>query len=199
MPPVSRLITNGIHQNTRIALCLALTAACSLPALAQESDGYLCCNMRSDGSWISDINYAEDGKYIIPAGTPVKVLNQGRYRVYVQIDGKKQALGNDYSRALDLNAFTARYVVKTDPTAALAQAPAKIRAAVKEARVTPGMTREQVIMAVGYPVTSENPQLDARVLRYWLNSFSEFQVIFDERGLVKEIIADQTTRNLIAQ
>ncbi|MBK4734938.1 hypothetical protein [Noviherbaspirillum pedocola] len=185
---------------TRISLCLALATACSLPALAQEStDGYLCCNLRSDGSWISDINYAEDGKHIIPAGTPLKVLNQGRYRVYVQIEGKKQALGNDYSRELDLNAFTARYVAKTDPTAALAAAPEKIRTAVREARVVPGMTREQVFMSVGYPVTSENPRLDARVLRYWLSSFAEFQVVFDDSGLVKEIVADPATRNLIAQ
>lgn len=30
------------------------------------------------GSWISDINYAEGGKRIILAGTPVKVTGYGR-------------------------------------------------------------------------------------------------------------------------
>ena len=43
-------------------------------------DGYLCCNMRSDGSWISDSNYAEGGKRVIPAGTPARVTGYGRYR-----------------------------------------------------------------------------------------------------------------------
>ncbi len=79
-------------------LALALTAA--LPQLAAAADakfsGFLCCNMRSDGSWISDSNYAEDGKRVIPAGTPVQVTGYGRYRVNVLIDGKKQSIGNDY-------------------------------------------------------------------------------------------------------
>jgi hypothetical protein len=40
----------------------ALLGAMSLPAAAQPAyDGFLCCNMRTDGSWISDSNYAESG------------------------------------------------------------------------------------------------------------------------------------------
>jgi hypothetical protein len=85
-----------------------------------KPEGYLCCNMRSDGSWISDINYIEDDKKIIPAGTPLKVTGHGRQRVYVTILGGRQALGNDYSRNLDLDAFAARYVVSEDPAAKLA-------------------------------------------------------------------------------
>jgi hypothetical protein len=58
------------------------------------------------------------------------------------------------------------------------------------------MTREQVLMAVGYPVSSENPNLDAKVWRFWLNSFAEFQVVFDG-DRVKEITTDPQTRNLV--
>jgi outer membrane protein assembly factor BamE (lipoprotein component of BamABCDE complex) len=61
----------------------------------------------------------------------------------------------------------------------------------------PGMTREQVLMAVGYPVTSENPHLDARVWRFWLSSFAEFQVVVGADGRVKEITTDPQTRNLV--
>ncbi|ELQ07238.1 hypothetical protein [Xanthomonas translucens] len=35
---------------------------------------------------------------MIPAGTPVKVTDYGRYRVNLLIDGHKQSIGNDYSR-----------------------------------------------------------------------------------------------------
>src|ERR1700741_1956083 len=77
--------------------------------------GYLCCNMRTDGSWISDINYEESGKTLIPAGTPVKVPGYGHYRVKVEIAGKKQAIGNDYSRDLPLDVFARRYVVADNP------------------------------------------------------------------------------------
>jgi hypothetical protein len=78
---------------------------------ADKYDGFLCCNMRSDGSWISDINYDENGKHIIPVGTPLTVLGTGRNRVRIKIDGKEQAIGNDYSRDLSLDDFAKRYVV----------------------------------------------------------------------------------------
>jgi hypothetical protein len=179
-------------------MLISFAALLSDYAFAQDPEqGYLCCNMHTDGSWISDINYADNGMRIIPAGTPVTLLGQGRYRINVDIAGKRQSIGNDYSRDLDLNAFAARYVVKTDPALALATYPQKTQAAIRAARLIPGMTREQVFMSVGYPVTSENPDLNAKILRFWISSFSEFQVVFDERGLVKEITADPQTRNLV--
>lgn len=185
-----------------VSRLLAL-AASTLPLLAsaqslpEPAEGYLCCNMRTDGSWIMDINYAENGKRIIPAGTPIKATGFGRYRVHVEVEGKKQALGNDYSRDLDLTTFAKRYIVAQDPKAKIVTFSPKVRKAIESAQLTPGMTREQVFMSVGYPVSSENPNLDAKVLRFWLSSFAEFQVVFDDKGRVKEITTDPQTRNLV--
>ena len=180
------------------SLLSVLLAALSAPASAQPApEGYLCCNMRTDGNWISDINYAENGKRILAVGTPLKVTGYGRYRAYVDIGDTKQALGNDYSRDLALGEFAARYVVPQDPRPKIASFPARIREAILSARLVPGMTREQVLMSVGYPVSSENPNLDAKVWRFWRSSFAEFQVVFDERGLVREITTDPQTRNLV--
>ena len=160
-------------------------------------EGYLCCNMRSDGSWISDSNYAEGGKRVIPAGTPVKVTGYGRHRVKVLIDGERQELGNDYSRDLDNAAFAGRYVVLEDPAPVIASWPGKVQQAVRQSRVTPGMTRQQVIAALGYPISSENPDLDADLWRYWLGSFEEFQLHFAADGRLREITADPATRNRV--
>lgn len=179
--------------------CLALAAvAASTGALAQSKpEGYLCCNMRTDGSWISDSNYAENGKRVIPVGTPAKVTGYGRYRANVLIDGKKQSIGNDYSRDLDDDAFAGRYVVSQDPKLRIATFPEKTRKAIESARIHKGMTREQVLMALSYPISSENPNLDTEMWRYWLSSFEEFQVMFDSKGQVSEITADPQTRNRI--
>ncbi|GAB3549638.1 hypothetical protein GCM10027343_31730 [Noviherbaspirillum agri] len=183
----------------RLALSSALAAALAAQVHAQPiSEGFLCCNMRTDGSWISDINYAEAGKRMIPVGTPVKGADYGRFRVYVELEGDTQAIGNDYSRDLSMDAFAQRYIVATDPKAKIAGYPEKVREAIKTARVRPGMTREQVIMSVGYPVSSENPNLDAKVWRFWLSSFAEFQVMFDDAGRVKEIATfDPHTRSVV--
>ena len=174
------------------------TALLAATVGAQEKyDGYLCCNMRSDGSWISDSNYAENGKRVIPAGTPVQVTGYGRYRVKVLIDGTRQEIGNDYSRDLDNAAFARRYVVVDDPRVAMTGWPAKVQEAVRQARVTPGMTRAQVIASLGYPISSENPDLDAPLWRYWLGSFAEFQLHFDGAGRVSDITTDPSTRNRV--
>ena len=52
-------------------------------------------------------------------------------------------------------------------------------------------------MAVGYPVSSETPHLDAKVWRFWLGSFSEFQVVFGTDDRVKDITTDPQTRNRV--
>ncbi len=185
---------------TRLAVSLfaLATLATTHAVSAQEKyDGYLCCNLRSDGSWISDSNYAEAGKRVIPAGTPVSITGYGRQRVHLRIDGQKQSIGNDYSRDLDLGAFAQRYVVTEDPKVALATWPAKIQDAIQHARITSGMSRAQVLMALGYPISSENPDLEANLWRYWLSSFAEFQVQFDGAGRVSDITTDANTRNLV--
>ncbi|WP_394005301.1 outer membrane protein assembly factor BamE [Luteimonas sp. WGS1318] len=180
------------------ALLAAALLAASAGALAQDKyDGYLCCNMRSDGSWISDSNYAENGKRVVPVGTPVSVTGYGRHRVNVRIDGARQAIGNDYSRDIGLADFAKRYVVTEDPALKIAGYPAKIQDAIKRAKITPGMTREQVLMSLGYPISSENPDLGADLWRYWMSSFAEFQVQFDGSGRVREITTDANTRNLV--
>jgi hypothetical protein len=183
------------------SLAAGLLATASLAGMAQAlpdpADGFLCCNMRTDGSWISDINYAESGKRVLPAGTPIKATGYGRSRVYVQMENGKQAIGNDYSRDLDMATFARRYIVASDPKLKLAGYPPRIRQAIESSRLVPGMTREQVLMAVGYPVSSENPNLDAKTWRFWLSSFSEFQVVFGPDQRVREITTDPQTRNLV--
>jgi hypothetical protein len=163
-------------------------------ATAQElGDGFLCCNMRTDGSWISDANYMESGKTMIPFGSPVKFKGFGRFRVNLEINGKRQSIGNDYSRDLSMGAFGRRYVVKEDPRPKVAAATAKIRSAIESARVTPGMSKEQVLTALGYPISSENPNLDASSWKFWLWSFSLFTVHFDGKGLVTKVEGDADT------
>lgn len=159
--------------------------------------GYLCCNLRSDGSWMSDSNYAENGKRIVPLGTPMKVTGYGRQRVNVEFDGRSASIGNDYSRDLSPAEFARRWVKTEDPRARLATFPPRVQQAIRSARIMPGMTREQVIMSLGYPISSENPDVNAPLLRYWRTSFGEFQVLFDKQGRVREITTDPQTRNLV--
>jgi hypothetical protein len=186
-------VVRALHALVFVALTVGSTAA-----FAEDKwVGFLCCNMRTDGSWISDINYDENGKQIIPVGTPVKVTGYGRNRVKIEVNGKSQAIGNDYSRDLSLEVFAKRYVVADDPKAKIAGYPKKIQDAIATARIAVGMTREQVLMSVGYPVSSENHNLDEKTWRFWLSSFAEFHVNFDDSGRVSGVEADMDTKSKI--
>jgi hypothetical protein len=180
-----------------LLFAVATTSATSSASAQPMLDGFLCCNMRTTGDWISDSNYNDSGQKLVPLGSPTKVTGYGRHRVLVTIDGKRQAIGNDYSRDLGLEAFAKRYIVTEDPKARLATYPAKLREAIQAGRINRGMTRDQVLMSVGYPISSETPRLDATTWRYWVSSFSEFQVVFDDGGRVKEVIADPTLKHIV--
>ncbi|NIJ78321.1 hypothetical protein FHT08_003455 [Xanthomonas campestris] len=184
-------------RSSLLALSLLTAATLASAADVAKYDGLLCCNLRTDGSWISDSNYAEDGKRMLPVGTPVSVTGFGRNRVNLKIAGEKQSIGNDYSRDLDNIAFAARYFVTADPKLRLATFPSKIRQAINDGKLTGGMTREQVLMAVGYPISSENPNLEASLWRYWRDSFSEYQVQFGPSGKLVKVTADPQLMNLV--
>jgi len=154
------------------------------------TSGFLCCNMRTYGDSISDINYDEQGTSIVAVGTPARITAYDFRWFNLDLAGKPQRIKNDYSRNIPLPAFAQRYVVTEDPKQKMAAFPPAVRDAILAVKVMPGMTREQVLMAIGYPVASENPSLDAPVWRYWRDSWSEFQVQFDERGLVKTVVGD---------
>ena len=183
----------AFRQPLRLALAACALAGAALVQAQPLYSGWLCCTMRVSGDWISDINYAGEGTRLIRAGTPVQITDYGRYTVYVTIGGQPYRLGNDYSRDLDDTQFVRRYVVTANPNTALARMDAATQQAIRSSRVRIGMTRKQVLMALGYPVSSENPQLDARLWRYWLGSFEEYHVHFDRAGKVRAVTGDAAT------
>ncbi len=171
-------------------------AASTDPALVS---GFLCCNVRTDGSWVSDSNYRENAKKVIPVGTPVKITSFGRYRFGMDVEGyeKTQYLGNDYSRSIGDKALAKRYVVQEDPRTKLSGYPANIQAAINASQLLVGMSQEQVVMAIGWPIADENTNLDARIWRYWLTSFEEYQIEFDKNRVVTDVVADRLVKNQI--
>lgn len=176
----------------------ALVAGSSLAV--NKYEGYLCCNMRTDGSWISDINYDGDGERIIPVGTPISVLGEGRYRIKIKVEGKDQAIGNDYSRDLTMDEFAKRYVVTENPALKISSYPRAVQNAIGHSEIMLGMSREQVIMSLGYPVSSENHDLTSKFWRYWLFTFAKFTVNFDDEGRVIGVDTDpETKQKVLAQ
>ena len=165
----------------------------SLPLPRQ---GYACCVLHYSRDWINDGNYAE--LPMIPAGTPVEVLSYGRHRAYVKIDGKPMRLGHDYGRDQEsLETWVGKIVPAQDPRPRIAGYPAAVREAIREGKVMVGMTREQAITAIGYPLTSENVSVDAPDWRIWRSTHEEYDLHFRTDGRVGSITGDDSVTSQV--
>jgi hypothetical protein len=164
-------------------------AACG--AFAQELfQGYTCCNLHYDRDWISDANWGNLPR--IPAGTPIKVTSYGSNRAFVDIDGKPMRLGHDYGRNEEsLEKWVSKIIVKTSPKPKIERAPEKIRAAIREGKVVPGMTREQVIISVGYPPTHRTRTTDESVWHVWGSRAGRYEIHWTPKGTVDRIVGQQ--------
>ncbi len=167
-----------------VLVCFAaLLAACKVPELRQDGEarpafirtGYACCNLHYSRDWISDSNLAQ--LPFIPAGTPINVKSIDGYRAYVEVDGKPMRLGLDFGRVQETTEqWVNKIVVLHDPKLKIAKFSPTVRNAIAKGQLVRGMTKEQVIMSVGYPQTDQTPRLDAPYWRYWWSSFGPYYV-----------------------
>ena len=129
--------------------------------------GYACCNLRYSGDWVSDQSSGE--LPFIPLGTRVLVRSVEGDRAEIEAGEKSYRMGLDYGRKLEKTAeWVDKLVVLQDFSERLAKYPANVRTAIEAGRLLTGMTREQVLMAVGYPSTYDTPKLDATPWKmYW--------------------------------
>jgi hypothetical protein len=158
--------------------------------------GFACCDLHYNKNWINDYNYAE--LPLIPAGTPVEVINYGRYRANLKIEGKPIVLGQEYGRdAETLDQYVKKYIVNEDPKPRIQAYPAAVQEAIRQGKVMIGMSREQVIVAVGHPMPSENVSMNAPAWRMWRTSGAEYRLYFGADGRLTKVSVDGESEDKI--
>lgn len=156
------------------------------PAERSVRSGYACCNLHYNADSISDSNLAQ--LPFIAAGTPMTVTKIEGYRAWVNVDGKSLRMGLDHGRLAETTEqWVNKLVVEEDPRPRIARYSPAVRNAIAKGQLLKGMTREQVIVAVGYPQTDENPRLDVSSWRYWWSSFAPYYVYWSKNGTVSKI------------
>lgn len=185
-----------------LAALAATLAACKGPTVPRPFAGqsrWLCCNLFYEKPKINDGDYQRGT--MIPFGTPVEVLEMSRRTVTFQATGHPAILVQlRYGRkVLTMDQYVERLFVTEDPHARLRRPPARkgkrkgkgreqardreeverMNQAIERAQVVPGMTRAEVLMAIGYPPAHKTPSLDAATWTYWDNAFTTFFVHFD--------------------
>ncbi|GAP38154.1 hypothetical protein ABXN37_23800 [Piscinibacter sakaiensis] len=182
-----------------LLLASALLAGCAAAPLGQPIVGYTCCNLRAQGGWVSSNNV--QGGDLIPAGTPVRLTSiKRKYYLYGLAGTQEIAFRDDAAQS---EAQTLRWirqvVVPQDPQPLLASWPKEVQTAVATVRVFPGMTREQVAMAIGHPSPTDTPDLAASTWRYWTPAEDQpVDLRFGEDGRLADITGKPSAVRTVA-
>ena len=168
------------------------------PALVKAMEGasFVTTNLRYNGDWISDDPAV--GLPIVPLGARIKVVEFRKDRAIVLIDGRKMRVGIDRPSGETIQEFVARITSPDDPRPRLAALPDDPRAAVAAGRVLQGMSREQVVMALGRPRVDQVRSLEQTEWPYRIDSEdSEIFLIFGASGRLELVDGSRKARAAI--
>jgi len=180
----------------RIVLAVALAAAplvagCPGPKVESPLNGqvrYTCCNIRYEKPEISDVNYQQGA--ILPYGTRVQIIEVRKNQVkFLPVGHPEMTLSYKHGRKVyPFEQYLDRIFLADPPKLASTTATVKgkkVTSAPKFAKqieqgfVEPGMTRAEVLMAIGYPPAHRTPSLEQPIWTYWRNRWDVFMVYFD--------------------
>jgi len=161
---------------------LVLAGGCMKSSLPSPFDGqtrYLCCNLHFEKTTITDANYQQGT--LVPLGTRVTITKvQGNATTFEAPGYPPITVVLKYGRrVLPVDSFVNRLFVEQDPKKKLRNLPPKTRELIESAQVGRGMTRDQVLMSLGYPPPHRTPSLDSPQWLYWQNRRSRLAVDFD--------------------
>ena len=157
---------------------------------------YLCCNLHAETDWLSDGNFLV-GR-LLPAGTPIRIVSETRGVANIEVGNQRFRLGHEYgTRQEPYEAFRDKYLVASDPRPIIESYPPPIRDAIRMGRIVRGMTRAQVLAAIGHPPAHGTASLEAPEWTYWYNRYLRYSVLFDAAGRLRDVNANEGIRSVV--
>ncbi|HJK89264.1 MAG TPA: hypothetical protein RMH85_32720 [Polyangiaceae bacterium LLY-WYZ-15_(1-7)] len=167
----------------------ALLALAALPAcggggqryaVPQGEQLYTLTNMRPDGrNHIHSVMYSAPPQgALLPICTPVQ-LEEVTDRVITFRDlnsHRRYRYIMHRSARSGVQSHVQRYFGTGCPD--ISQLSPEDQAGVQQGQVYQGMSKQGVIMAIGYPPEHETPSLEGDIWRYWRNRVNSFEVYF---------------------
>jgi hypothetical protein len=134
-------------------------------------------------------NWTDPGQrhVIVPVNTPVTVWTVRRDLTIVTLDTNKTIYFEFDEERMGMTNEQYINLITSPQPANLAGLPAVDRKGVAEGKAYPGMTKEGVRIALGYPAAHKTPSLDGNTWYYWTNRWKPFAVEFDGTGKVSKI------------
>jgi len=148
---------------------------------------YTCCNLHYDGSEISDANYWVGTA--LPPGTPVHIERLGKNSVTFASGDQRFTLTQEYGAKREpFSKYLEKVLTADDPRPRIGAYPPAVRRAIDHGKVERGMTRDQVILSLGYPPADRTAALDGREWTYRYNRWVTYKVVFGDSGKVADVV-----------
>ncbi len=172
----------------------------TLPLRQMEGHHYfLGYNLHADLLYkkVSSVNYQLQGS-LLPWGTEVRVIRVQRNNLLFEVVGKGKRFRYEFHRRTRRSVPLVEHLGRV-----FLESPEQLKQQVNgmseidkdgiyEGRVKPGMSREAVLIAVGYPPEFANREvlMTDRAWIYWVSRHSKMVVSFGRDGLVSRIDGD---------
>ena len=156
---------------------------------------YLCCNIHFDPQKPEITDAIPSQGTLIPFGTRVEVQKVTKDTVRFEAAGHPAiTLAYDHgSKAMPFGTYLGYLFVSDDPRLKLKKVPARQVKLVEKSTVAPGMTRDQVVMALGYPPGDRTPSLESSTWTY-VPGPGETLVVYFADGRVSSVQRHAGTR-----
>lgn len=133
-------------------------------------------------------NYRTDKESLaVPINAQIEVLKRTRHGVQAQLeDGTTFEVQHVAKHTKNTLEHTLGELLRTDPTDLSAYGDEE-RKAIEDGKVSVGMHKDTVLLAIGPPPAIGTPSLAGDTWKYWSSRFNTFLVHFDDDGIVTSI------------
>ena len=129
------------------------------------------------------------GHQILAVNTPVKVKKWKRKGfIIVVAETDKEIVFEYHAGRMQMSIEDYLDHITSASKVDLGKLSDKDKKGIKEGKAITGMTKDGVMMALGYPATHRTPSLENNKWVYWTNRFRTLGVEFDEKGVVSGVV-----------
>lgn len=178
-----------------LGLILATFAFVLIPCMSQSAtvvyNRYNIHIYQSRGDWhASYANYTDPGSshQIVPPNTPMTIDTwRNGFVIMTQAAPKRKIYFAYDDRRMNMSVATYIQTITSPKIISLEHLTPKDLEGVKDGKAMPGMTKQGVLAALGYPASHRTPSLQSNEWIYWRNRFRTLAVDFDVDGIVTQV------------
>jgi hypothetical protein len=124
------------------------------------------------------------GHKILPVNTPVQIKNWKRGFLIINTETKEEIFFEYHEARMQMSVQDYLNKITSPAKVDLSNLSEKDMKGIKDGVASLGMTKNGVMMALGYPATHRTPSLESNTWIYWTNRFRTTAITFDEKGIV---------------